>query len=155
MTKFVTIFLLIITSLSTLGQSIDKQFSRNKMKKDLKVFKDIRLKVNSGLYKYRTKEQIDSTYNWAENEIKNLSTYRDFHGLICTLTDFEGSLHNNTYFSDKFSENLTIKSVGYSDYQENFNNRNSLLFDRLQYFEDFLNNKDTQLDFTLDLIKKK
>jgi len=83
------------------------------MKKDLEVFKEIRLKVNSGLYKYRTKKEIDSIYNWAEKEINNLSTYRDFYNLISTLTDYEGSLHNNTLFPKKKFETIKNEKSGY------------------------------------------
>lgn len=83
------------------------------MEKDLKVFKEIRLKANSGLYKYRNKEQIDSIYNWAENEINNLSTYRDFYNLISTLTDYEGSLHNNTFFPKKRYVAIISENYGF------------------------------------------
>ena len=53
MKKFYT-FLFLISCLSVLRQSIDKSFSKKKMRNDLEVFKEIRLKANSGLYKYRT-----------------------------------------------------------------------------------------------------
>ncbi|WP_243878501.1 S41 family peptidase [Winogradskyella pelagia] len=86
------------------------------MKKDLEVFKDIRLKANSGLYKYRTKKQIDSLYIWAENEIDKASIYRDFYNIICKLTDFEGSLHNSTSLPSKFRKSLREESYGYFPY---------------------------------------
>ncbi len=90
----VTITILLI-SLATIafGQSVDDSFSKDKMRKDLEVFKQLRVQANSGLYKYRTKEQIDSIYNWAENEIKKSRSYLDFYNIICQLTDFEGSAH--------------------------------------------------------------
>jgi hypothetical protein len=83
------------------------------MLKDLAVFKEIRQKVNSGLYKYRTKQQIDSVYNWAENEIKNLTTYREFYNLISEVTDYEGSLHNDTSIPNKKRQNLRKEKTGY------------------------------------------
>jgi hypothetical protein len=86
------------------------------MKKDLAIFKDIRLKVNSGLYKYRTKQQIDSIYNWAENEIEKSSTYLEFYNIICKLTDFEGSCHNNTNFPSKYWKDLRKETYGYFPY---------------------------------------
>lgn len=86
------------------------------MRKDLEVFKNIRVKANSGLYKYRAKEQIDSIYHWAENEIDKSSTYLDFYNIICQLTDFEGSLHNNTGFPEKYLKNLRKESYGYFPY---------------------------------------
>jgi len=113
MTKTITTFLFLISSIGIFAQSIDEPFSTRKMKKDLKVFKEIRLKANSGLYKYRTKQQIDSIYNWAEKEINNLSTYRDFYNLISSLTDYEGSLHNNTLFPKKRFEEIKNEKSGY------------------------------------------
>ncbi len=86
------------------------------MRKDLSVFKEIRLRANSGLYKYRTKEQIDSIYNWAEKEIENSYTFLDFYNIICKLTDFEGSLHNDTELPSKFWESLQNEAFGYFPY---------------------------------------
>jgi hypothetical protein len=113
MRKSIFFFLLLITSSIGFGQSIDEPFSKTEMLKDLAVFKEIRQKVNSGLYKYRTKQQIDSVYNWAENEIKNLTTYRKFYNLISEITDYEGSLHNNTSIPNKKWQNLRKEETGY------------------------------------------
>ena len=113
MTKKITTFLFLFSSIGIYAQSIDEHFSTKRMEKDLKVFKEIRLKANSGLYKYRNKEQIDSIYNWAEKEINNLSTYRDFYNLISTLTDYEGSLHNNTKFPEKRIAALKSENYGF------------------------------------------
>jgi len=105
--------LFFFTSNTIFAQSIDGSFSQKKMRKDLAVFKEIREKVNSGLYKYRTKNQIDSLYNWANNQIDKSSTYRDFYNIISQLTDFEGSLHNNTFIPDKILQNLRKEESGY------------------------------------------
>ncbi len=113
MIKQVTLLFIIFISFIGFGQSIDDSFSQNKMKKDLAIFKEIRQKGNSGLYKYRTKKQIDSIYNWAENEIENLSTYRDFYNLVSILTDYEGSVHNNTSIPNKKWQNLRKEKSGY------------------------------------------
>lgn len=107
------ILLLALFSNLTFSQSVDDVFPQKKMHKDLEIFKDLRKKANSGLYKYRTENQIDSIYSWAENEIKNLSTYREFYNLICKLTDFEGSLHNDTSIPDKIRQNLRREKSGY------------------------------------------
>ena len=98
------------------SQSVDELMSAEKMKRDLEIFKKIRIKANSGLYKYRTKEQIDSIYHWAENSIDQSSSYLDFYNLICQLTDFEGSLHNDTRMPRKYSENLREEDHGYFPY---------------------------------------
>ncbi len=83
------------------------------MHKDLAIFKEIRVKVNSGLYKYRTKAQIDSIYNWADKEIATSSSYREFYNIICQLTNFEGSVHNETAIPNKIMQNLRKETSGY------------------------------------------
>src|SRR5699024_6034085 len=114
-----TVYLLLLFSILsslTYAQSIDDIFSQKKMRKDLEVFKNIHVKANSGLYKHRNKEQIDSIYNWAEKEIGKSSTYLDFYNIICQLTDFEGSLHNNTGLPEKYLKNLRKENYGYFPY---------------------------------------
>lgn len=109
------LFILITVNL-VFTQSINDSFSQKKMTKDFEIFKNIRLQANSGLYKYRTKAQIDSIYNWAAVAIKNSNTYRDFFNIICQLTDFEGSLHNDTYLPKKNSHSLRNEENGYFPY---------------------------------------
>lgn len=101
------------TSPFLFGQSIDDPFSTKKMRKDLEVFKDIRRKANSGLYKYRTKEQTDSIYDWAFAAVEQSRTYRDFYNIICALTDFEGSTHNSTSLPEKFRQSVRKETEGY------------------------------------------
>lgn len=107
------LFLVFLFSNLAFSQSVDDVFPQKKMRKDLAIFKDLRKKANSGLYKYRTEKQIDSIYSWADNEIKSLSTYRDFYNLICKLTDFEGSVHNETSLPNKILQNLRNEKSGY------------------------------------------
>ncbi len=116
--KATVYFFLLFSILSNtiLAQSVDDPFSQKKMQKDLEIFKNIRLKANSGLYKYRTKKQIDSIYSWAEKEIEKSSTYLDFYNIICQITDFEGSLHNDTSLPRKYRENLQQENEGYFPY---------------------------------------
>lgn len=95
------------------SQSIDDVFSQKNMRKDLAIFKEIRVKANSGLYKYRTKAQIDSIYNWADKEINTSSSYREFYNIICQLTNFEGSVHNETFLPNKIMQNLRKENSGY------------------------------------------
>jgi len=86
------------------------------MKQDFEIFKQISKKANSGLYKYRTKEQIDSIYNWGNLQIEKLLTYRDFYNLISTISNFEGSLHNDVSLPKKYAENLKNETYGYFPY---------------------------------------
>lgn len=116
---YLSLFLLIIVNIAC-SQSIDDPFPQEKMLKDLQVFKNIRLEANSGLYKYRTEQQIDSIYNWAKGEIKTSFTYRDFYNIINKLTDFEGSLHNSTLLPTKTLDALEDEKSGYFPYPLKF-----------------------------------
>ncbi|WP_166919434.1 S41 family peptidase [Flavobacterium poyangense] len=84
--------------------SQNKTLTTNELKQDLTIFKEIRKKANSGLYKYRTKKQIDSIYSWAFNEIKKPKELLDFYKVILKITDFEGSTHNDTSLPDGFEK---------------------------------------------------
>jgi len=96
-----------------LAQSFDEELSVKKMVKDLEVFKDLRIKANSGIYKYRTKEEIDSTYRWAFDEIQKSKTFGDFFNIVCALTDFEGSLHNDTSLPKEVHNLIRKEEKGY------------------------------------------
>jgi len=74
----------------------DKLLSVTEMQEDLHLFRDIREKANSGLYRYRKKQEIDSIYRWAFQETKKPLGITSFNKIILTLTDFEGSCHNYT-----------------------------------------------------------
>ena len=113
MKHLIYLALTILISQPVFSQSLDDYFSIEKMKKDFEIFKDIRIKANSGLYKYRTKAAIDSTYRWADGAIEKSKSYRDFYNIICQLTDFEGSVHNNTEMPEKYYEALKKETHGY------------------------------------------
>ncbi|MCH8517428.1 MAG: peptidase [Cyclobacteriaceae bacterium] len=86
------------------------------MKQDFEIFKQISKEANSGLYKYRTEQQIDSIYNWGNLQTEKSLTYRDFYNLISTISNFEGSLHNDVSLPKKFAENLKNETKGYFPY---------------------------------------
>lgn len=75
---------------------ITRTLSPEEMKADLEIFRKIREKANSGFYRYRTKQQIDSIYEWANKQVKEPLGIIEFDKIVMTLTDFEGSNHNNT-----------------------------------------------------------
>ncbi|WP_290707292.1 S41 family peptidase [Flavihumibacter sp. CACIAM 22H1] len=84
----------------------NKLLSPPEMKEDLRVFYTIRQQVNSGLYIYRTKKQIDSLYGWANKAVSKPLLVKDFYKIILQLTDFEGSVHNYTEPSTGFMNAL-------------------------------------------------
>jgi len=97
--------LLIILSffwLETIAQNtFDDVMSKEDMISDLGMFREMREAANSGVYKYRTKSEIDSMYQWAYGAIDKGNTLGDFYNILCKITDFEGSLHNSTNLPPK------------------------------------------------------
>lgn len=90
--------------------------SPREMQKDLQVFRDIREQVNSGLYSYRTKEEIDSIYSWAFEKAKIPMPVMDFFKVVLQLTDFENSLHNYTEPGSSLMEYLKRQKIYFPYY---------------------------------------
>ncbi|MCW1962486.1 S41 family peptidase [Chryseobacterium viscerum] len=88
---------------------INGQFTTDQFVEDLRTFRSIREKANSGLYVYRTKKQIDSIYQQAEEEARNSKNIFDFYKVIAKVTGFEGSCHNYTDLPNHASYYLTQK----------------------------------------------
>lgn len=108
------VFLFICLSIHMVAQdSFDSPMAQVKMKKDLDLFYKLREAANSGVYKYRTKQEIDSIYQWAYTQITQSATFGDFYGILCQITDFEGSLHNVTQLPTKIKEQLETETSGY------------------------------------------
>ena len=101
MFKLRLLFLVIINVQFAFSQT--DILSIEKLKQDLSIFKQIREQANSGLYKYKTKTQIDSIYVWAEKKIQQPLNTIEFYKIICQLTDFEGSTHNETFLSNEIA----------------------------------------------------
>lgn len=74
----------------------NRMLQPSEMQEDLKIFRGIREKANSGLYRYHSKKQIDSIYTWADGAVKKPMPVTGFFKIILELTDFEGSCHNHT-----------------------------------------------------------
>lgn len=85
----------------------NEKIAPEKLKQDLTTFREIREKANSGVYKYRAKKQIDSIYSRAFSELKKPKELIDFYKIILKITDFEGSVHNNTALPDAFQKKFT------------------------------------------------
>jgi len=103
------IVLILFLPLFVFSQS--EKWPTEKLKKDLTIFREIREKANSGLYKYRTKQQIDSIYSWAFSQIKEPKELIEFYKIILQITDFEGSLHNDTTLPDDFEKKYSSGNV--------------------------------------------
>lgn len=88
---------------------LDGKFSPDQFVADLRTFRSIREKANSGLYVYRTKKQIDSIYQQAETDARKSKNIFDFYKVIANVTGFEGSCHNYTDLPNHASYYLTQK----------------------------------------------
>lgn len=108
MTQFKIVFFLIFPFLLF---SQNEKIPAEKLKQDLTTFREIREKTNSGVYKYRTKKQIDSIYNWAFSQLKNPREVMDFYKIILKITDFEGSVHNTTTLPDAYKNRYASEKV--------------------------------------------
>ncbi|KAF2516526.1 S41 family peptidase [Flavobacterium foetidum] len=91
--------------------SQNEKIAAEKLKQDLTIFKEIREKANSGLYKYRSKQQIDSVYSWAFTQINKPQELIEFYKIILQITDFEGSLHNDTTLPADFEKKYASGNV--------------------------------------------
>lgn len=88
---------------------LDEQLTSAQFVEDLRVFRSIREKANSGLYVYRSRQQIDSLYQKAEEAAANSKNIFDFYKIIAKVTGFEGSCHNYTDLPNHASYYLTQK----------------------------------------------
>lgn len=115
MNKAITLLVLSLSSFqyTNAQKSIDDSFKQSDMLEDLHLFRQIRDAANSGVYKYRTLAEIDSIYRWAEIEVQQSSSYRDFYNVLWQITDFEGSLHNSVQLHHKTRAKLRGEATGY------------------------------------------
>jgi len=67
---------------------------------DLTLFQRIKESAHAGIYKYRTKAQMDSAFAAVRAQVTDQMTVLDMYKLVMSVTDFEGSLHNNAFLPD-------------------------------------------------------
>ncbi len=112
--KGIFLIMLSLVGLRAIAQNtFDDPMPRTDMKKDLDLFRNMRAAANSGVYKYRTQEEIDSIYQWAYGAINESNTLGNFYNILCHITDFEGSLHNNTSLPPKVRASFKLEQEGY------------------------------------------
>lgn len=88
---------------------LKENFTPAQFVEDLRIFRSIREQANSGLYVYRSKQQIDSMYQKAEEKAANSKNIFDFYKVIANVTGFEGSCHNYIDLPNHASYYLTQK----------------------------------------------
>jgi hypothetical protein len=81
-------------------------FPRAQVLADLRRFQQLKEAADAGLYKYHSKQQVDSAFAAARAQVTKPLTAVEVYRLIVGLTDFEGSLHNDTWLPDSVTRRL-------------------------------------------------
>lgn len=81
------------------------------MLKDFDIFESIYKKANSGLYKYRSKSEIDSVFNKNRVKINKNISYREFYNILWNVIDYTGSCHNGLSYPDSLDNNLNKQKI--------------------------------------------
>jgi hypothetical protein len=105
--RYSLILFLFVLSFTLRGQpACEKPFGKSKLIADFQFFRQVREQTNSGLYKYRSKSEIDSIFTWGKNQITDRTSLLDFYKIILTVTDFEGSCHNGDYLPKEIRDSI-------------------------------------------------
>ncbi|MGI4883596.1 MAG: S41 family peptidase [Janthinobacterium lividum] len=70
------------------------------------MFQRIKEAAHAGIYKYRTRAQMDSAFAAARAHVADRMTVADVYRLVVRVTDFEGSLHNDTSLPDAVRDEM-------------------------------------------------
>ena len=87
------------------------QIGHRQLLKDFDLFKRIYEKANAGLYKYHSKQEIDSVFRVSRKRIQNQTSYREFYNIIWDVIDFTGSCHNDLNYPDSLNRELRKQKV--------------------------------------------
>lgn len=85
--------------------------SQEEMLQDFEIFKSIFTEANAGLYKYRTKHEIDSVFSKNKAEIKSNVSYREFFNILWNVIDYTGSCHNELTYPDSLDNHLSKQKI--------------------------------------------
>lgn len=78
---------------------------------DFKTFEEIYKSANSGLYRYRSQNEIENIFDLNQRKITDKTTYRDFYNLIWNVIDYSASCHNNLDFPESLNTLLQRKKI--------------------------------------------
>ena len=78
---------------------------------DFKTFQEIFEKANSGLYRYHSKNEVDSIFSINKSKINGETTYLEFYNLIWNVIDYTGSCHNNLKLPEYLKTLLIKKNI--------------------------------------------
>lgn len=86
-------------------------FTQAQVLADLTRLQQLKEAADAGLYKYHSKHQVDSAFAAARARVTKPLTAVEVYRLIVGLTDFEGSLHNDTFLPDSVARRLHAAAV--------------------------------------------
>jgi hypothetical protein len=83
-----------------------KNNTRNELTADLHTFKAILQSAHAGLYKYRSKQQVDSIFEHYGKLINNSTAITAFYKYLSGIMSFIGSLHDDISLPGSMEENI-------------------------------------------------
>ncbi len=89
----------------------ENRLSEKEMLDDYQLFKNIFEQANAGLYKYHTKQAIDSVFEANERLINDKLSYREYYTVLWNVIDYTGSCHNELYFPDSLKQQLNKEPI--------------------------------------------
>jgi hypothetical protein len=88
-----------------------QKISKTQLLKDFQLFQRIYEKANAGLYKYHSKQEIDSLFSANKKLIHKSTSYREFYAIIWNVIDFTGSCHNDLTYPGSLAKELYQKKI--------------------------------------------
>lgn len=106
-----TLFLSCKGNIEKEPSEIIPQLTAAEMSEDFAVFQSIFEQANAGLYKYRTKSEMDKVFNSQKEKISDTTSYREFYNIIWKVIDFSGSSHNSLSYPSSVDAGLSTKEI--------------------------------------------
>ncbi|MDQ0109688.1 hypothetical protein J2T02_004832 [Chitinophaga terrae (ex Kim and Jung 2007)] len=88
-----------------------QQLSKSSLLEDFSVFQSVFEQANAGLYKYHSKQEVDSAFAAGRLQINDQTGYRDFYNIVWKIVDFTGSCHNQLDYPDAVDSVLNRKKI--------------------------------------------
>lgn len=79
---------------------------KNILLNDLSLFKGIFENAHAGLYKYHSRQQIDSIFNYYASQINEETTTLAYYKYLSAVLSYVGSLHDDIYLPSDVKEKL-------------------------------------------------
>jgi hypothetical protein len=89
----------VVLSMVQNSNEINVSLSQKEYLEDFQLFRQIFENTNSGIYRYRSSESVDSVMNDVLGKIDNQTSFQDFYDLVWSVIDYTGSLHNELSYS--------------------------------------------------------